>query len=514
MFALALAFGCEGPRGADGIDGMDGTDGTAGTDGTDGVDGTDGSNGNDGTDGTDGSNGNDSLVAVVPESPGENCTYGGQRIDVGLDADADGTLDASEVTSTAYVCDGAPGDTGVSTLVDTSYEPAGSACEFGGVRIDSGRDLDDDGTLAADEVENTRVVCHPAPAFTELAPLPGVDTVWSFALATSDADGSARLGFMFTDPEYRQQLIDSGVLWSMGGVYSGANTYATYEVERAGWEAYEGRTTPQTYAFSELLISEGASYYTTSYPSFGGLISVIRNGQAGVYALSPASTTRKAHSVAALAGDANLYALVAQSGATGLTFSSIPIASFGVTFPNMWVNQATLEASAANVSAPKLLTAGTSMFASYVLDGDVVVRASATPAAIAAATDFPVVGGCTGADFADLAVSGTDVYLACLGADGVITLQRAAVATPTVWTDVPVGLVGAVDALDLEADATGVSLAVRQGDAVRVYDAPEDSEPAFDAVLPGELDLARAADGLVLAVCDRAGDRVLRTFVE
>ena len=97
---------------------------------------------------------------------------------------------------------------------------------------------------------------------------------------------------MFTDPTYRSELIASGALWDGGGVYSGANVYATYELEASAWEAYEGRTTPQTYAHSELLVTADASYYTTNYPSFGGLLSMIKNGQTGAYALSAAYTNR------------------------------------------------------------------------------------------------------------------------------------------------------------------------------------------------------------------------------
>src|SRR6185369_9896598 len=118
---------------------------------------------------------------------------------------------------------------------------------------------------------------------------------------------------------------------------------------------YEGRTTPQTYAFSELVVASSASYYTTNYPSFGGLISVIRNGGKGAYALTPAFTSKKAHSIAVPVGSADLYALAAQSGTTGLTFSKFPIAQFGVTFPNYWTNLAVLAASATTVASPQVV---------------------------------------------------------------------------------------------------------------------------------------------------------------
>jgi hypothetical protein len=55
-----------------------------------------------------------SLVAMVDEPAGANCTYGGKLIQSGIDADRDGTLDASEVSQSAYVCNGPPGAAGES----------------------------------------------------------------------------------------------------------------------------------------------------------------------------------------------------------------------------------------------------------------------------------------------------------------------------------------------------------------------------------------------------------------
>src|SRR5207302_4975099 len=47
-----------------------------------------------------------SLVRVDAELPGANCATGGVAIKSGLDADGDGYLDDSEVTSIQYVCNG------------------------------------------------------------------------------------------------------------------------------------------------------------------------------------------------------------------------------------------------------------------------------------------------------------------------------------------------------------------------------------------------------------------------
>jgi hypothetical protein len=230
MFVVGLVAGCTGSNGADGTDGADGSsctvtenaDGTAtitcedgtsvtvtdGSDGSDGSNGSDGSssliattnepagancanggqrvdygidddadgtldaaevdgttyvcNGTDGTDGTAGQNGLQSLLAVTPEPAGANCANGGQRIDYGIDDDGNGTLEAGEIDGTAYACDGATGGTGLQSLVTTTPEPAGANCASGGQRIDYGIDDNSNGTLDAGEVDGTAYTCNGA----------------------------------------------------------------------------------------------------------------------------------------------------------------------------------------------------------------------------------------------------------------------------------------------------------------------------------------------------------------
>jgi hypothetical protein len=96
------------------------------------------------------------LVRVSTEPAGANCAYGGQAIATGLDADHDGTLGDDEVIAISYVCAGPPG---TQTLVTVVSEPAGAHCTYGGQAIETGADLDHDGTLDANEVAATSYVC-------------------------------------------------------------------------------------------------------------------------------------------------------------------------------------------------------------------------------------------------------------------------------------------------------------------------------------------------------------------
>lgn len=95
-------------------------DGVDGENGEDGLPGRDGLNGEDGTDGTNGTNGLSGLVATVAEPAGTNCAVGGVRIASGLDANRNGILDAAEVTSSRYVCNGSSGSTSAPIVVNST----------------------------------------------------------------------------------------------------------------------------------------------------------------------------------------------------------------------------------------------------------------------------------------------------------------------------------------------------------------------------------------------------------
>ena len=123
-----------------------------------------------GADGGNGPNGLNSLIAVTPEAPGANCSYGGSKVASGLDSDGNGHLDAAEVTATTYLCRSA------ATLIALSTEPPGGHCAAGGTRIDAGLDGNANAVLDANEVGSTEYVCNGtsgASGLTDLSLLAG-----------------------------------------------------------------------------------------------------------------------------------------------------------------------------------------------------------------------------------------------------------------------------------------------------------------------------------------------------
>lgn len=115
-----------------------------------------------------------SLVNIVPEAPGNNCTTGGFKVHTGVDEDRDTVLDAEEVQNAVFICNGANGQDGVNgtdgtngsngtdgfnSLIKVTSEPKGANCPDAGYKIETGIDDNRDGVLSSDEVESTIYIC-------------------------------------------------------------------------------------------------------------------------------------------------------------------------------------------------------------------------------------------------------------------------------------------------------------------------------------------------------------------
>jgi len=175
------------------------------------------SSGETGASGMSGTNGTNAVLSTSSEPAGANCASGGVRIDYGSDKNANGKLDADEISGTSYVCNGAtpsgdagpegpageagppgpageagppgpageagppgpageagppgpageagppgpageagpPGADGYTSLIKLTPEPAGSNCAAGGTRIDVGIDNGDGGGTARNGILET-----------------------------------------------------------------------------------------------------------------------------------------------------------------------------------------------------------------------------------------------------------------------------------------------------------------------------------------------------------------------
>ncbi|MDX9720617.1 MAG: hypothetical protein RBU37_07710 [Myxococcota bacterium] len=99
-----------------------------------------------------------SLTRLEPIEEGDLCEYGGLELLYGLDRDEDRVLSPQEIDSRGHVCRGDDGFDSLVTLTNLPPDPNGD-CYFGGTRIDAGLDVDRDGTLSRQEVLETQIVC-------------------------------------------------------------------------------------------------------------------------------------------------------------------------------------------------------------------------------------------------------------------------------------------------------------------------------------------------------------------
>jgi hypothetical protein len=215
--ASLTKYVCNGATGAQGIQGLTGAQGMQGVAGTNGAQGIQGVAGTNGTNGADGKN---TLAKTTTEAAGANCTTGGVKIEYGLDANNNGTLDISEVnaTLTKYVCNGTVGATGttgaqgiqgvagtngLNALIKTTTEPAGANCTNGGTKIETGLDANGNGVLDVSEVNasQTQYVCNgqnSAGGFQSnhgsFQKTQGLDSVWTIPSGVSLVEFDLRGG--------------------------------------------------------------------------------------------------------------------------------------------------------------------------------------------------------------------------------------------------------------------------------------------------------------------------------
>ncbi len=102
----------------------------------------------------------DTLMDTTAEPPGENCPEGGILLSLGPDENRDGLLEPDEVTQREYICNGY--NPGV-PLAEQTDEPPGDNCAYGGTRLDIGNDVDQDDVLDPEEISETIYLCDDAP---------------------------------------------------------------------------------------------------------------------------------------------------------------------------------------------------------------------------------------------------------------------------------------------------------------------------------------------------------------
>jgi len=114
----------------------------------------------DGTNGKDGISGKNSIVDIIPETAGENCLDGGLKIITGLDVNENNILDIIEIQNTEFICNGENTNNGYNSLIDLIPEPVGENCTNGGYKVVSGLDVNENNILDTGEIQNEEYLCN------------------------------------------------------------------------------------------------------------------------------------------------------------------------------------------------------------------------------------------------------------------------------------------------------------------------------------------------------------------
>lgn len=105
-------------------------------------------------------NGKNSLTELNIEPAGQNCASGGFKISTGLDLNNNSILDEEEIQYEEYICNGVNGVNGSNSLINVFSEQPGNYCSFGGIKVESGLDENNNGVLDENEIQSINYICN------------------------------------------------------------------------------------------------------------------------------------------------------------------------------------------------------------------------------------------------------------------------------------------------------------------------------------------------------------------
>ena len=104
----------------------------------------------------DGENGYNILSKITSKSDLTNCNNGGLMIFFGLDVNKNNLLDNDEILNESYICNG---ENGVNSLFNIIEESQGQNCQYGGFKIEVGIDINSNKILDENEVTSVNYAC-------------------------------------------------------------------------------------------------------------------------------------------------------------------------------------------------------------------------------------------------------------------------------------------------------------------------------------------------------------------
>ena len=305
--------------------------------GATGATGTSGTTGTTGASGVSGANGLNTLLVSIAEPVGANCTYGGTKVTSGFDNNGNGILDSGEITSIAYICNGANGSNGangntgatgtngatgttgtngangLNALVAIAAEPVGVYCTYGGIKITSGLDTNANEQLDPSEVSSTTYVCKGASvAFTILNTAPVASCPQGGVTVESGLDVNSN-GVLDASEITNTQFICNGVAGASGtsGI-NGLTDLVSFTIEPPGANcATGGKKVNSGLDTNGNGILDSTEITSSSYICNGATGAAGNNGSNGANGNTGDTGTTGASGVAGTPGANGLNTLVA-----------------------------------------------------------------------------------------------------------------------------------------------------------------------------------------------------------
>jgi hypothetical protein len=210
-----------------------------------------------------GANGLAALVLVSDEAAGPNCSAGGKKISVGSDTNGNGSLDTLEITSSDYICNGAGGNNGINALVNVTTEPTGTNCSNGGLKVESGTDANGNTVLDPGEIASTSYVCNGAASVVIQSITANPPVLRPGETATLSVSANDGAGSVLTYAWSAAQGILSAATASVTG-WTAPNTVGAYQVSVT---VSNGASTVTGYATVPVSVSPAGPVITNVSPA-------------------------------------------------------------------------------------------------------------------------------------------------------------------------------------------------------------------------------------------------------
>ena len=239
------------------------------------------------------------LVQTVSIAAGSACPNGGEEIKIGFDQNDNQKLDDNEVDEarTQVICHGTNGTDGFNSLITATDEPAGENCTYGGQKITIGLDINQNGFIDEEEITTSQYLCE---AYNTVNVDPCVITGDESGQKILDCQGAESEVIPF-DPafvDFTLETIDGGQRIVDSWLASGGNQPLSFKNNHYYFDVLEGGDVDFNFVAGGAAATTGLRLFVFDHNNL--LVSSRSSGalnvtlEAGTYVLVPTISAKNA----------------------------------------------------------------------------------------------------------------------------------------------------------------------------------------------------------------------------